>query len=354
MGSTYNTTGQSYTPSDREPEDAARAGETLDSILDSEQEPEQDEVDDCYDEFIEDSRITDLQGKTISERRDVLEDILREKLDVEDSHLIGSFTRDTMVGPLTQDSDADVMMVLDADSHREWIEQENGPQNALRAIKRQIQNDPLFSETDVEIDQNVVRVKYHDSTIEVAPAFRYREVPHAEHPSGGLDMYNDASDGYAIPDTHGKQSWMGTNPREYKNRFEARDRAHNGKVSGLTRAMKKWTEQNNVPVRSYHMEIIVYNYFEEKARTGQPIPDNHSELVRDFADTLPSKVRGRTEEPVYGERVDLGMSWGDRRKARKKARQMRDKLNEVERLRNEGKTEEAKEKLKEVYGDEFK
>ena len=51
--------------------------------------------------------------------------------------------------------------------------------------------------------------------------------------------------------------------------FKARDNANNGKVVRLTRIMKKWREENNVPISSYHMEIMVYNYFEGKSRNGK-------------------------------------------------------------------------------------
>ena len=354
MGSTYNTTGRTYSQSDREPANTGAVDAQLDQMLgDDGESAERDEVDESYDGFIGDTSITDLQGETISDRRDVLEEILREDLNVKDSQLIGSFTRDTMVGPLTQESDADVMIVLDADSHREWIEQENGPRNCLRAIKRRIQNDPRFAETDVEIDQNVVQVKYHDSTIEIAPAFDYSEVPHADHPKSGLSIFTDASDGYAIPDTHGRQSWMGTNPRRYKQMFDARNDAHDGKVAGVTRAMKTWADNNDVPVRSYQMEVMVYNYFEEKAQTGQPVPDSYEECVRDFVDTLPSRMRSSTREPVYDEAVDEGMSRSERRQASEQAQQMRDALHEANRLKEEGKHEEAKAKLKEALGDGF-
>jgi len=352
MGSTHDTTGRSYSYSNREPDDKNGVSETLDQILGEENE-ERDEVDESYDEFVEGTQITDLQGKTISERRDVIEEILEEDMAVEDSQLIGSFTRNTMVGPLREDSDADVMVVLDGDQHRNWVEQENGPRNCLNAVKRKIENDPRFSETEVTVDQNVVKVKYHDSTVEVVPAFENNEVPHADHPKDGWNLFTDASDGYAIPDTHGEQSWQGTNPRAYKNQFEARDQAHSGKVSDLSRTMKKWADNNDVPVRSYTMEVMVYNYFQQKSETGQPVPDSKEELVRDFTDTLPNKMKDTTREPIYNEAVDKGMSRGERKEAARKAQRMREKLNEARHLKKQGKTEEAKEVLQGVYGEGF-
>ena len=357
MGGSYNSTGRTYSHSSREPGDTGDAGQTLHEAISGE-EPSadargKDEIEESYEDHVEESGITDRQAETISDRRDVLVDILREDMAVEDSQLIGSYTRGTMTGPLKQDSDADVMVVLDADEHRQWIEQKNGPRNCLNAIKRRIQNDPRLSETEVRVDQNVVQVKYHDSTIEIAPAFRYSEIPHADNPRGIFGLFADASDGYAIPDTHGRQSWQGTNPRRYKQMFEARDQAHGGKVSGLTRTMKKWADTNDVPVRSYHMETMVYNYFEEKAQRGESVPETYEELTRDFMRTVPTRVKGRTKEPVYGESVDSGMERAERREAAKKARKAKEKLDEAKQLKEEGKTEEVKEKLKDVHGDDF-
>jgi hypothetical protein len=350
MGGGYNSTETQQSHSSRKPGSTGGAGQAVQQTI---SDSEGKDVEDCYQDHVEEAGITDRQAKTISDRRDVLVDILSEDMEIEDSQLIGSYTRGTMVGPLKQDSDADVMVVLDAEEHRQWIEQENGPRNCLNAIKRRIKNNPRFSDTEVQVNQNVVQVKYHDSTIEIAPAFRYNEVPHADHPTRGFDLFNDASDGYAIPDTHGRQSWQGTNPRKYKQMFEARDQSHNGKVSGLTRAMKKWSENNNVPVRSYHMETMVYNYFEEKARRGEPVPDSYENLTRDFVETLPDRVQGTTKEPVYDEAVDEGMSRSEKQEAAKKAAQARQKLKEAQRLKKAGKTEEAKQKLREVHRDDF-
>lgn len=359
MGSRHNSTGNTYNQSGREAPGAGGAGQTLmDALSDDDNQEHQtgrDEIEESYEEHVEESEITDNQAKTISDRRDVLVEILEEDMEIEDSQLIGSYTRGTMTGPLKQDSDADVMIVLDADKHRQWTQQENGPRNALNAIKRRIQNDPRFSDTEVKVDRNVVQVKYHDSTIEIAPAFRYNEVPHADNPRDGISgIFTDASDGYAIPDTHGRQSWQGTNPRKYKQMFEARDDAHNGKVSGLTRTMKKWAENNDTGVRSYHMETMVYNYFEEKARRGEPVPDSYESLTRDFVQTLPRRIdNGGSKEPVYDETVDSGMSRSERRKAAEKAEKANAKLEEAKRLKQQGRTEEAKEKLREVHGEGF-
>lgn len=88
------------------------------------------EIDNSYKNYVNKSEITELQGKTIAKRRDAILKILQEDFAIRESHLIGSFTRGTMVGPLNRDSDADVMVVLDTKEHRNWIEQENGAKKA--------------------------------------------------------------------------------------------------------------------------------------------------------------------------------------------------------------------------------
>ena len=134
------------------------------------------------DDYAEDAGPTERQGQTIDERRERLQNILEDELDIVESHQFGSFTRGTMVGPMDEDSDTDVMFVLDEDAHGQWTRGENGAKNCLRAVKRVLEQ--RYPNSEVSIDRNVVAVKFHDFTVEVAPAFR------------------DGSGGYRIPDTY--------------------------------------------------------------------------------------------------------------------------------------------------------
>lgn len=312
-------------------------------------------IDNSYENYSEKVDITSRQKKTISERRDNIISILKENLDIKESSLIGSFTRGTMTGPIDENSDADILLVLDSETHGNWAEQEKGPRNALNAIKRHISNEPQFSDTPVNVRRNVVQVRYSDVTVEIAPAFDYDQVPHADSPKGGLfGMFQDTSDGYAIPDTHGEHSWQGTNPRKYKKMFQATDRTHDGRLSDLTRTMKKWKDEEDLPVRSYHMEILVYNYFEDKAKTGDEVPESYEKLTQEFMDELSVRIKESAEEPVYGESVDKGTSRKERKEISKRAKEAKKKLDEAQELRKAGKEEEAKEKLKEVHGENFR
>lgn len=91
----------------------------------SREESEADDEQTSLDEYADKVEITDRQGEEIDERRQRLDDVLDEKLDVEDSQQFGSHTRGTMVGPLDQDSDTDIMVVLDEGQHGQWLREKN-------------------------------------------------------------------------------------------------------------------------------------------------------------------------------------------------------------------------------------
>lgn len=340
MGQT--TGGGTYDPDERDEPDAGELGEEIEqTVLGG------DEVDEKCEQIAESTGITDNQFRTLADRSEGIEEILKENLEVVDSAMIGSTTRDTVTGPIGPETDADMMVQLDPSEHSSWIEKERGPENCLRAVKRQLAQDPRFSDTDIEIDQNAVRVNYTDSCIEVVPAFKYSDVPHADQPDS-VDS-EIANDGYAIPDTHDQQSWQGTNPRAYKQRFEARDSARNGKVSSLSRMVKLWKDSNEVPIRGYTAEVMVYNYFAEKAESGEPVPDTHYDLTQEFMQEMPNRINGKIEEPIYGESLNADRTPEQRQEAAEKAKTAASKLSEVDDYKKKRDTEAAIKELQNLF-----
>lgn len=318
---------------------------------DSPQEAER-EIEDSHEGYAEEAEITNRQHKDMQERREnVVNNLKEEGLEVEEDHIYGSVMQGTMTGPLDEESDVDVLVVLDSSEHGQWAEGENGPRNALNAVKRKLEK--KYPNQEVYVDRNVVAVKFSDFTVEVAPAFRYSDVRNPESPSRmarlGLTT-EDPREGYAIPDTYGKQSWVGTNPRKAQAMYEAVNENHGGKLQKVAVSAKKWNEQNGKPVNSYHMVMMAYKYFRQDAPTGASTQEHMSNFMR----KLPQYVNDETREPVYEERIDEGMNTEERKQAAKKAAQASQKIEEAERLKQQGKTEEAKEKYREVYGDGFK
>lgn len=316
-------------------------------------------IEESHQEYAEDAQITDKQAKDMQERREnVVDNLKDEGLAIEEDHIYGSVMQGTMTGPLEEDSDVDVLVVLDADEHGRWATSQNGPQNALRAVKRRLEK--KYPNQDVHIDRNVVAVKFSDFTVEVAPAFRYRDVHKAENPTdpvtiGGMEIpiqpvgADDPNNGYAIPDTYGGSSWVGTNPRKFQSMYDAVDGNNGGNLQRVAVSAKKWNEENGKPVSSYHMVMMAYKYFQNDASASASTHEHMSNFFRN----LPRYVNDETREPVYHEQIDKGMSTEEKRKAAKKAYQASEKIEEAEQLKKEGKTQEAKEKYREVYGDDF-
>lgn len=290
-----------------------------------ESEPEQQKTGQTsLDDYADETGPTNRQGKTINERRERLEQILEEEMEVVESHQFGSFTRGTMVGPLSEDSDTDVMFVLSRDKHGKWERGENGSRNCLRAVKRALEK--RYPNSKVSIDRNVVSVQFSDFTVDVAPAFK------------------DGTGGYKIPDTYSEgRSWVRTNPRGYKQRFEAVDNARGGKLQKVARVAKKLRENRNVPVSSYHMEVMAYDYVH-----NHPNKDaSTEELVEGFVEELPRRISRGTRDPVNGDRLDSNMDRSNRKEAIRKAKAARKKMREARDRRQDGDNDGANEK----YGD---
>jgi len=280
-------------------------------------------------DYAEDAGPTERQGRTIDERRARLQEILESELTIVESHQFGSFTRGTMVGPMDEDSDTDVMFVLDGDAHGQWIEGENGSKNCLRAVKRALQE--KYPNSEVSIDRNVVAVQFHDFTVEVAPAFR------------------DHSGGYRIPDTYSEgQSWVRTDPRGYKQRFDAVNQARGGNLEKVARVAKKFRQNQNVPVSSYHMEVMAYQYVRNHPNKDASTED----LVEGFFEQLPQRLSRGTRDPVNNDRVDGKMDGKARRQAIRDARRAREQMREARNHRQKGDGKKAEKKYSEAIGEE--
>ena len=83
------------------------------------------------------------------------------------------------------------------------------------------------------------------------------------------------------------------------------------------------------------------------------MPNSDSEMVHDFVDTLPKRIKGKTREPVYNETVDKNMTSEQRSNAYRKAVIARKQIKDSKRLQERGDSEAAREKLKGTFGSNF-
>ncbi|AUV84561.1 hypothetical protein C2R22_23795 (plasmid) [Salinigranum rubrum] len=204
-------------------------------------------------------------------------------------------------------------------------------------MKQVIENDPRYKKSNVSIARNAVVIEYRDMKVDVVPAFER------------------ASGGYIIPDTHSGGRWVKTNPRRYKQMFEAVNQSRNGKLERFVRNVKSWNEKHGKPYGSYHLEVMAYHHVRNQMDKNKPL----NETAEEFFDGLPENTQSKRKldvvrDPVYSdETVDGYMNREDRQNARKEAQKAQEKIKEARRLERAGKTDEAKAKLKEVYGRSF-
>ncbi len=284
----------------------------------------------ALDDYADDVAPTTRQGEMLNERRERIEQHLGEEFEIVESHQFGSHTRGTMVGPVDEDSDTDVMFVLDEEAHGDYVNSENGAQNCLRKMKRALEK--KYPNSRVEIDRNVVAVQFSDFTVEAAPAFR------------------TSSDDYVIPDTYsGGKSWIRTNPRQYKNQFEAVDQARGGRLSKVARVAKKYRDNHDLPLSSYHVEVMAYDY----VRRNKNKSASTEELVEGFFSELPSQISNGTSDPATGSRIDGSLSREERREAIKQARKARKCVERAREYRRDGEHNQANDEYSEAVGDDI-
>lgn len=277
-------------------------------------------------EEADESKVSEREGEKVADKREQVRDALEDELEIEEQHIFGSLTRGTLVGPLDEDSDTDVMFVLDESEHGDWVQNpENGPRKSLRRVKRILQNDPRFKDAKISVDRNVVAIQYDDFTVEVAPAFR---------------RGND----YVIPNTYQEGAgWVRTNPRRYKQQFEAVNENRNGNLARLARLAKKYNQRTGKRVSSYHMEVMVYNFMRTRSYQDEPM----DQLVDEFFKQLPERLSSGTYDPATDQRIDEGIQDEDRRKAISNAKKSRQKLEEA-RKRKANNDEDSEKHYEEV------
>jgi len=180
--------------------------------------------------------ITNLQAETVSIRQKNVRAAVENDLDVSDSFLSGSYSRQTLIGPLKQ-ADVDIIVVLDPKYFYNY-DGKNGGQAGLldllkRALKKTYPNTP-----DISRNGQAVTIQFADFVVDVVPAFSRQ---------GG---------GYLIPNSI-TQVWLSTDPKQHVQIWSAENQNHNGDLVPLIKMLKAWNRTTSTFLRSFHLETMV-------------------------------------------------------------------------------------------------
>ena len=180
--------------------------------------------------------ITDLQQETVSTRQKNVRKAVDAEFTVLDSFLTGSYSRHTMIAPLSE-ADIDVFVVLYSSYY-----EANGQANLLDKVKRVLRR--TYPKTP-EISRNgqAVTITFTDFMADVVPAF---------YQKGG---------GYLIPSTYGGGLWIATDPKKHVEISSSANADHKGDLVPLVKMIKCWNRSIQRHFRSFHLEVLAWSIF---------------------------------------------------------------------------------------------
>lgn len=186
--------------------------------------------------------ITDLQQSTVSDRQNNVRDVLKKNLDINDTFLTGSYSRNTLIAPLSE-ADVDIFVVLNSKYFHHYNGTNGGQAGLLDLIKRTLK--VTFTRTpDISRNGQAVTIRFQDFMVDVVPAF-YRE--------GG---------GYLIPNSI-NQSWISTDPKKHVEIITHQNKLHNGQFIPLVKMIKGWNKSSNDSFfQSFHLEVLAMMIFQ--------------------------------------------------------------------------------------------
>jgi hypothetical protein len=180
--------------------------------------------------------ITSLQGTTVSSRQQNIREAVKNDLDVIDSFLSGSYSRQTLIAPLKQ-ADIDVIVVLDPKYFYHYDGQ-NGGQAALLDLLKRVLKKTYPTTPDISRNGQAVTIQFTDFAVDVVPSF------------------NRQGGGYLIPNSI-TQAWLSTDPKKHVQIWSEANRSHSENLVPLIKMLKAWNKTTSNFLSSFHLETIV-------------------------------------------------------------------------------------------------
>ena len=200
--------------------------------------------------------------------------------------LIGSWGKSTRVRP---PRDVDMMFVLPTEVYWRFQRRAGNRQSQLlQEVKSRLQT--TYPQTDIRGDGQVVVVPFNTCKVEVVPAFPCRD------------------GGYLVCDANEGGRYKQVDPYAEIAALQRVDTALNGNVRKLSRMLKQWQRNCNVPIKSFNIEAIIIELLPHLDYGGN---DEYwfDWLVRDVFGYMISRANGRFTMPGTGEVIQLGNEW---------------------------------------------
>lgn len=279
----------------------------------------------AFDKMRQGLELTEAQQQTAAAQQNSVRDALRQQLGglVRD-FLSGSYMRRTAIRPL---HDIDLFIVLDPAFHRDVYP---GPNSTTSACLSKVQGalaKAYPSTPGIKRQDHSVNIEFSGTGIgyDIVPAFENRN---------GI---------YMIPDRR-RDAWIQTKPEAHREALVAANERAGGKLNPLIKMAKQWKKHHQVPLRSFHLEVMAYGAFSSA-------PASYPEGVRALFAHLANAVQALCPDPAgVGPHIDTGTTQEERAKARAKLVEAQGAALQAMRFDAAGQTANAHEHWKALFG----
>jgi hypothetical protein len=259
---------------------------------------------------------------TIAARRDEITKALNTNVRAKDGStdhklMVGSYGRHTATRGI---SDLDMIYIL-PDDLRASYSGETGPRRVLDRVRDTLK--VRYPNTDIRVDQCVVRVQFSNFKFEVQPAFE-----------------ND-DDSFDYPDTVAR-SWKLTKPRDEISETRACNQRTSNNMRNLARMARAWKNTNGVNIGGLLIDTLVHRFCANTDDYDTAGTDSYDAMVRDFFEFL----AGEPDKDYY---LALGSNQRVKVKARFQPKAKKAYNRCLEAIENEGKAA-ANKNWREVFG----
>ncbi len=256
-----------------------------------------------FSSFLNNITLTDDQKTAGVERRQKVVQALNENYwnsanKTDNSKYIGSWGKATRIRP---PRDVDVLFELPKVVYDRFEQRTGNKQSQLlQEVKNVLSNS--FSSTKIKGDGPVVVVDFSAYNVEVVPCFKLNTG------SYWVCMTNDGGR-YATADYDSEMSKISEHNKGTLN--NTRD---------LIRMAKRWQGHCNVPIKSFHLELVAMDFLDQWQHKGNS-KEYYDWMIRDYLTYLVNRKNTYVYAPGTYEAMPLGDGWASRAEtARDRAR----------------------------------
>lgn len=232
-------------------------------------------MDEAFAKFKTRLEINDKEQKDASKRHNEIRNLLREKIDLENDFLTGSYKRHTKTKPL---KDVDIFCVLDESKEGHFLKKPS--LELLNHFKDVLVS--KYGSSNVSLGRRSIRVIFSNGndtddkvmSFDVVPAFSEKDY-------------------YIIADPNTSDGWIKTNPEIHTKRATAANKSLNNEWKPMVKMIKKWNDLHGKPIKpSFLIEVMALEIF------FGPFTGGYLYELKSFFATVKLRLKDTWDDPA--------------------------------------------------------